>query len=93
MDAVTANLKTNIDIILYIETLTSYKIVEKICLPKKTIYKLKHSACQWSKDLKKSMIEASFKRLISDYLVFAKNLGTNKVVIIIVYIEIFFSLS
>ncbi len=35
------------------------------------------------------MITASLKRLMSDYSAFAKNLGTSKVVIVIVYIDDF----
>lgn len=44
MDAIIAYLNSNIDVILYIEILTSYKIVKKICLLRKTFYKLKQSA-------------------------------------------------
>ena len=35
------------------------------------------------------MIKAGLKRLISDYSAFAKNLGTSKVVIVIVYVDDF----
>ena len=89
MDAVTAYLNSDIDVILYIETPTGYKIVGKICLLRKTIYGLKQSARQWSKDLNRSMIKAGLKRLMSDYSAFAKNLGTSKVVIVIVYVDDF----
>ena len=85
----------NINVILYIEASTGYKIVEKVCLLKKTIYKLKQSACQWSKDLNRSMIKADLKRLMLDYSTFAKNLTISKVVIIIVYVDdfLFFGLD
>ena len=35
------------------------------------------------------MINAGLKKLMSDYSAFAKNLGTNKVVIVIIYIDDF----
>ena len=89
IDAVTVYFNFNIDVILYIETPTGYKRVGKICLLRKTIYGLKQSAHQWSNDLNRSMIKAGLKKLISDYSVFAKNLGTNKVVIVIVYVDDF----
>ena len=41
MDIVSAYLNMKIDVILYIETLTVYKKVSKLCLLKKTIYELK----------------------------------------------------
>lgn len=63
--------------------------MRKISLLRKTIYKLKQSACQWSKDPNKSMIMASLKRFRLDYLAFAKNLSTSKIVIMIVYIDYF----
>ena len=41
IDVVTAYFNSDINVILYIETPTGYKIIEKICFPKKTIYELK----------------------------------------------------
>ncbi len=95
MDIVTVYLNSNIDVILYIKILTGYKIVRKICLLRKTIYGLKQSACQLSKDLNKSMIKVGLKKLMSNYLAFAKNLGPSKVVIFIIYIDnfLFFGLN
>ena len=46
MDVVTVYFNFSIDIILYIETSISYKIVRKVYLLKKTIYRLKQSTCQ-----------------------------------------------
>ncbi len=89
IDTVTAYLNSDINVILYIKTSTSYKIVGKICFLKKTIYGLKQSARQWAKDPNRSMIKAGLKRLMSDYSAFAKNLATSKVVIVIVYVDDF----
>lgn len=89
MYVVTAYFNSDIDVILYIETPTDYKIVGKVCLLRKTIYGLKQSACQLSKDLNRSMINAGLKRLMSDYSAFAKHVGTSKVVIVIVYVNNF----
>ncbi len=89
MDTVIAYLNSNIDVILYIEIQTGYKIVVKICLLKKIICGLKQSACQWSKDLNRCIIRVGLKKLMSDYSAFVKNLGTGKIVIIIVYVDNF----
>ena len=95
MDAVIAYLNLNIDVILDIKAPTGYKIVGKVCLLRKTIYRLKQSACQWSNDLNRSMIKTGLKRLMSDYSAFAQNLDTRKVVIDIIYVNnfLFFGLN
>ena len=80
IDTVRAYLNSDIGIIFYIKTPTGYEIVGKIYLFRKTIYGLKQLACQWSKDLNRSMIMAGLKRFMSDYSAFAKNLGISKVV-------------
>lgn len=90
IDAITLYLNSNINIILYIKILTGYKIVGKFYFPKKTIYKLKRLACKCFKNLNKIMIKAVIKRLMLNYSAFVKNLGTSKVIIIIVYIIISF---
>lgn len=41
IDQVIASFTSDIDLVLYIETLTGYKIVGKICFFRKIIYKLK----------------------------------------------------
>ena len=89
INVVIAYLNSNIDVILYIEALTGYKIVGKVYVLRKTIHKLKQLARQWSKNLNRRIIKTGLKRLMSDYLAFVKNLGTSKVVIIVVYIENF----
>ena len=89
IDAVIAYSNFEIDIFFYIKRPTGYKIVRKVCFFRKTIYNLKQSACQLSKDQNRSMIKVESKRLISDYSAFAKNLGTSKVVIVIVNIDNF----
>ncbi len=89
MDAVIAYLNIKINVVLYIEAPTGYMTLGKVCLFRKTIYGLKKSARQWCKDLSRSIIRAGLKRLISDNSVFAKNLGTRKVVIIIVCVDHF----
>ena len=89
IDAITAYLNSEIDVVLYIEAPTGYKTLGKVYRLRKTIYGLKQSARQWSKDLAQSMIRAGLKRLVSDYSAFAKNLGTSKVVIVIVYVDEF----
>ena len=82
-------MNSDIDIVLYIETPTGYKIVGKVCYLLKTIYELKQSAQQWSKDLNKRIIRAGLKRLESDYSAFAKNLRTSRAVIVIVDVNNF----
>ncbi len=89
MDEVTAYLNSEIDVFFHIEAITGYKTLGKVCLPRRTIYGLKQSARHWSKNLARSMILAGLKRLISDYSTFAKNLGTSKVVIVIVCVDDF----
>lgn len=64
-------------------------MVKKVCFLRKIISGLKQSAYQWYKDLNKNIIQAGLQRLISNFSAFAKNLGTTKVVIIIVYINYF----
>ncbi len=56
MDAVTAYLNSEIDVVLYIEAPTGYNTLGKVCLLRRTIYGLKQSAQQWSKDLARRMI-------------------------------------
>ena len=86
MNAVTAYLNSEIDVVLYIEAPTGDKTLCKVYLLRKTVYGLQQSARQWSKDLAQNMIGAGLKRLVSDYFAFAKNLGTSKLVIVIVYV-------
>ena len=89
MNAVTAYLNSEIDVVPYIEAPNGYKTLGKVCLLRKTIYGLKESIGQWSKDLAQSMIWASLKRYVLDYSTFAKILNTSKVVIVIVYVDNF----
>ena len=93
MNAVTAYLNSNIDVVFYSKTPNGYKIVGKVCFLRKTIYGLKQSARQCSNDLNKRMIKAGLKRLISDYSAFTKNLSTSKVIIVIIYINDFLYLG
>ena len=44
IDAINAYLNSDIDVALYIEILTDYKIAGKVCYLQKTIYRLKQSA-------------------------------------------------
>ncbi len=91
MDAFTAYINLNIDVFFHVETSTDYKIVGKVCFLRKTIYQLKQSAYQQSKNLNKRIVWADLKILTLYYLAFAKNQDTSKVVIVIVYINSFLS--
>ncbi len=50
LDAVTAYLNSNLDVLLYVELLNGYWEAGKVALLRKTIYGLKQSACQWNKN-------------------------------------------
>ena len=89
MDIIIAYSNSEINVFLYIKRPTGYKIVRKVCFFRKTIYNLKQSARQLSKDQNRSMIKVRSKKLMSDYSAFAKNLVTSKVVIVIVNINNF----
>ena len=51
LDAVTAYLNSNLDVLLYVELLNGYLEAGKVALLRKTIYGLKQSARQWNKNL------------------------------------------
>ncbi len=84
MNAIIAYLSSKIDIVLHIEALTGCKTLGKVYIFGKTIHGLQQSVQQLSQDLAQSIIWVGLKRLVSDYSAFARNLGTRKVVIVIV---------
>lgn len=89
LDAVTAYLNSNIDVLLYVELPDEYKQADRAALLRKTIYGLKQSARQWNKNLSAKLFRAGLTRLMSDYSVFIRNAGTTRVVIVIVYVDDF----
>ena len=89
LDAVTAYLNSDIDVLLYVELPDGYKQADRAALLRKTIYGLKQSARQWNKNLSAKLLGAGLTRLMSDYSVFIRNAGTTKVVIVIVYVDDF----
>ncbi len=89
LDAVAAYLNSNIDVLLYVELPNGYREAGKVALLRKTIYGLKKSARQWNKNLSTKLLRAGLTRLLYDYSVFIRNPGTDKVVIVVVYVDDF----
>ena len=73
----------------YNQALQSYREKSKVALLRKTIYGLKQSVYQWNKNLFTKLLRVCLTRLLSDYSVFIRNPGTNKVVIVVVYVDDF----
>ena len=89
MHTVTTYLNSEIDVVLYIKSLISYIIIDKVRFFQKIIYGLKQSARRWMKNLAQCMTLSGLKRLLSDHFALGKNLETDQVGIIIVYIDDF----
>ena len=89
LDAVTAYLNSDIDVLLYVELPDGYKEPGKAALLRKTIYGLKQSARQWHRNLSAKLLKAGLTRLMSDYSVFIRNAGSSKMVIVVIYVDDF----
>ena len=87
VDVVTAFLNVNLDFVIYLELSEGYFPKGKVVKVLKTLYNLKQLVRLWNLDCKNALFAYGFKTLETDVSAYGRDLGTDRMVLITIYIN------